>query len=216
MKCVLLALFVLIFAIPVMAPAAALAEPADCGDAIDNDGDGLTDYPDDPGCLDATDNDETDPPPPPTECSDGLDNDGDGATDFPEDPSCDSPDDIREGYACPSAYSDDTVQYWSCLGSAVTIRYNSDRDAFGGVYAIARRECAVDAEVILKQRRPGKDRALASVLTSRRGTWRVPMGGPVRGRFYALAVGRGFQVRSGAEVWCPGDRSVTIRVGGRG
>ncbi|MDF1563569.1 MAG: MopE-related protein [Deltaproteobacteria bacterium] len=33
-----------------------------CADGIDNDGDGLTDFPDDPGCLDAVDNDEQDPP----------------------------------------------------------------------------------------------------------------------------------------------------------
>ena len=32
-----------------------------CSDGIDNDDDGLVDYPDDPGCTDALDNDETDP-----------------------------------------------------------------------------------------------------------------------------------------------------------
>lgn len=38
-----------------------------CSDSADNDGDGLTDYPADPGCSGATDNDETNaPPPPPT------------------------------------------------------------------------------------------------------------------------------------------------------
>jgi hypothetical protein len=36
-----------------------------CSDGIDNDADGLTDYPDDPGCTGAGDNDETDSPPPP-------------------------------------------------------------------------------------------------------------------------------------------------------
>ena len=36
-----------------------------CSDGVDNDADGLTDYPSDRGCLDALDNDETDPPPPP-------------------------------------------------------------------------------------------------------------------------------------------------------
>jgi hypothetical protein len=33
--------------------------PAACGDGVDNDGDGLVDYPADPGCLSATDTDET-------------------------------------------------------------------------------------------------------------------------------------------------------------
>ena len=39
-----------------------------CSDAIDNDGDGQTDFPADPGCVDANDNDETDPPPPTQQC----------------------------------------------------------------------------------------------------------------------------------------------------
>ncbi|MGQ0536953.1 MAG: S8 family serine peptidase, partial [Methanobacteriota archaeon] len=37
--------------------------PAQCADALDNDGDGLVDYPNDPGCTSSTDNDETNPPP---------------------------------------------------------------------------------------------------------------------------------------------------------
>ena len=35
--------------------------PGQCSDGIDNDGDGLTDFPDDPGCQDAQDNDEYNP-----------------------------------------------------------------------------------------------------------------------------------------------------------
>jgi len=35
--------------------------PAQCSDSADNDADGEIDYPDDPGCTAATDNDETDP-----------------------------------------------------------------------------------------------------------------------------------------------------------
>ena len=38
---------------------------AQCSDGLDNDSDGKTDFPDDPGCSSAVDNDETDPPPPP-------------------------------------------------------------------------------------------------------------------------------------------------------
>jgi glutamine amidotransferase-like uncharacterized protein len=49
-----------------------------CNDGIDNDGDSLTDFPDDPGCDDSNDDDETDPLP---ACSDGIDNDGDGLID---------------------------------------------------------------------------------------------------------------------------------------
>jgi thermitase len=36
-----------------------------CSDGVDNDGDGLVDYPADPGCSSTTDNDETNAPPPP-------------------------------------------------------------------------------------------------------------------------------------------------------
>ncbi len=61
-----------------------------CSDGADNDGDGLTDFPADPGCVDAQDNNEQDAPPPPPapQCSDGLDNDGDTLIDWPNDPGC--------------------------------------------------------------------------------------------------------------------------------
>ena len=65
-----------------------------CADGLDNDGDGLIDFPADPGCASAGDNDETD-----VECSDGLDNDGDGDIDFPGDLECSSPNDTTEGGA---------------------------------------------------------------------------------------------------------------------
>jgi hypothetical protein len=57
-----------------------------CSDGADNDSDGWTDWPADPGCQDAADDDES--PANPHECNDGLDNDGDGWTDFPGDPGC--------------------------------------------------------------------------------------------------------------------------------
>jgi choice-of-anchor B domain-containing protein len=48
----------------------------ECSDGIDDDGDGLTDYPDDPACQDALSTRER------TRCQDGVDNDGDGQRDF--------------------------------------------------------------------------------------------------------------------------------------
>ena len=60
---------------------------AQCADGIDNDGDGLIDFPADPGCVDPADNDEVDPTPL-AQCADGIDNDGDGLIDFPADPGC--------------------------------------------------------------------------------------------------------------------------------
>jgi hypothetical protein len=67
---------------------------------VDNDGDTKIDFPDDPGCTSASDNNETDPPPP--ACSDGVDNDGDTRIDFPSDPGCTSANDTDESNAPPS------------------------------------------------------------------------------------------------------------------
>jgi hypothetical protein len=65
-----------------------------CRDGIDNDDDGFTDFPDDPGCesdLDPTEKDDSGF----LLCDDGIDNDDDGFTDFqtgPEgDPGCRDP-----------------------------------------------------------------------------------------------------------------------------
>jgi calcineurin-like phosphoesterase family protein len=68
-----------------------------CSDGLDNDSDGLTDHPADPGCAAGSDTDETDPlPPPAPACSDGLDNDSDGLIDHPADPGCASASDTDE------------------------------------------------------------------------------------------------------------------------
>ncbi len=60
---------------------AGTAELRLCADGIDNDGDGLSDYPADPGCADAN-QDFEDP-----QCDDGADNDGDALVDT-ADPDC--------------------------------------------------------------------------------------------------------------------------------
>ncbi|MCR9098052.1 MAG: hypothetical protein NXI30_27855 [bacterium] len=56
-----------------------------CADGVDNDGDGLFDYPDDPSCWGPEDDAEL------AACSDGVDNDGDGLVDYPDDPGCYAP-----------------------------------------------------------------------------------------------------------------------------
>ncbi|MBK9029818.1 MAG: hypothetical protein IPL61_00495 [Myxococcales bacterium] len=62
-----------------------------CSDGRDDDADGHTDFPNDPGCTDADDGDETDTCPAGPgcpECGDGIDNDGDGDIDYPNDIGC--------------------------------------------------------------------------------------------------------------------------------
>jgi len=68
-------------------------EPADgvlvgpcpaCANGVDDDGDGYTDFPNDPDCFESTDTDEG----PNNACSNGEDDDGDGKTDWPNDPGC--------------------------------------------------------------------------------------------------------------------------------
>ena len=63
-----------------------------CSNGIDDDGDGLVDYPQDPGCTSYDDESEKGT----TACDDGVDNDGDGLVDYPEDPGCASPSDPSE------------------------------------------------------------------------------------------------------------------------
>ena len=58
----------------------------DCADGLDEDGDGLVDFPDDPGCDDAFDNSEKSAA---LICDNGLDDDFDQLIDFPEDDGCD-------------------------------------------------------------------------------------------------------------------------------
>ncbi|HSK00377.1 MAG TPA: hypothetical protein VK932_04010 [Kofleriaceae bacterium] len=74
-------------------------QPADCNDGIDNNGDGKIDYPNDPGCIDISDNveDTVCPGPLCPACADGADNDGDGLIDYPADPGCISASSISEG-----------------------------------------------------------------------------------------------------------------------
>ena len=85
-----------------------------CSNGLDDDGDGLVDYPADPGCSGATDDDEYNPPAPTYACSNGLDDDGDGKVDYPADPGCSSATDNDEynppapTYACSNGLDDDS------------------------------------------------------------------------------------------------------------
>lgn len=77
-------------------------EEVACADDIDNDNDGKTDYPNDPGCSSDTDTSETDPSVPgKAACEDGIDNDSDGKIDYSTDPGCSSTSDTDENDSTP-------------------------------------------------------------------------------------------------------------------
>jgi hypothetical protein len=76
-----------------------------CGDGLDNDGDGLIDHPDDPGCDDSDDASESSPL---LVCDDGLDNDGDNLIDFPADSGCTDVLDLSEEMDCSDGLDNDS------------------------------------------------------------------------------------------------------------
>ena len=95
---------------PPVEPVVVVAPVAICADGQDNDGDGLIDYPADPGCSSVEDIDETDPP----QCSDGKDNDGDGLIDFPADKGCAAADDNDEVDPCKTPAPGEVISLKGC------------------------------------------------------------------------------------------------------
>lgn len=84
----------------------AVIDQPDCDDGLDDDGDGLTDYPADPGCTGPTDESEREAS---LACDNGLDDDGDGTIDL-GDPGCAAPGDTDERgprYECDNGLDDD-------------------------------------------------------------------------------------------------------------
>jgi len=79
-------------------------DESDCEDGIDNDGDGLTDHPDDPGCEGTSDSSEHSPL---LVCDDGDDNDGDSLIDYPNDPGCFDPTSGIEDPGCQDGVDND-------------------------------------------------------------------------------------------------------------
>ncbi|MEZ4332714.1 MAG: trypsin-like serine protease [Myxococcota bacterium] len=85
----------------------AVIDRPDCSDGLDDDGDGLADHPDDPGCASPTDASERSPL---FVCDNELDDDGDGLADAPRDPGCANPADASERGAaqqCDNGLDDD-------------------------------------------------------------------------------------------------------------
>jgi hypothetical protein len=82
-----------------------------CSDGLDDDGDGLADWPEDPGCYGPDDPFETNAIVP---CDDGFDSDGDGLVDWPDDPGCQLLISLMEDPACDDGVDndDDTFIDW--------------------------------------------------------------------------------------------------------
>jgi alpha-tubulin suppressor-like RCC1 family protein len=79
----------------------ALGMLAQCVDGVDNDGDELTDFPEDGGCMTPDDLSEV------PDCSDGIDNDADDLIDFPQDPGCYTAAQGVENFACDDGVDND-------------------------------------------------------------------------------------------------------------
>jgi hypothetical protein len=93
-----------------------------CANGMDDDGDGLSDFPADPGCDSAADEDETSALLP---CDDGIDNDGDGLVDFGADPGCGHPRWAIEDPECDDGIDNDgdgLVDYPADPGCAAASR----------------------------------------------------------------------------------------------
>ena len=71
-----------------------------CSDGVDNDGDGLIDFPADPGCESSMSNESP-------RCNNGIDDDGDGLIDFPDDPGCASASSFTESPQCNDGFDND-------------------------------------------------------------------------------------------------------------
>jgi hypothetical protein len=78
--------------------------PNACENGLDDDGDLLVDFPNDPGCSTSCDRSERSLS---LACDDGLDNDGDGLFDFPQDPGCASPSSSSESPQCDDGVDND-------------------------------------------------------------------------------------------------------------
>ena len=179
-----------------------------CDDNDDNDSDGETDFPDDPGCSSADDDSEspnpTTPPPTDTQCNDGIDNDGDRDVDYPNDEGCVGLTDDTENSDGP----DNVVRRYQTL---LTIGFGDRRNVFRGQALSQHPRCMRNREVRLKHVDPGPNTFVGSDLTDRQGDWRVQLGSP-NGRYYAVATRKSFTAGNGDLVVCLRDRSRTIKV----
>jgi hypothetical protein len=122
----------------------------ECSDAADNDGDGFSDYPFDPGCADANDGSEKDDTGTYL-CDDGADNDGDTLVDYPADPSCFGPGSVAEHSACQDGEdndSDGTIDFDGGLSALGYVKTAPDRECSHG-WQDSEKYCGLGAELAL-------------------------------------------------------------------
>lgn len=101
---------------------------AACKDGIDNDGDGLIDYGQDPGCVGGPSWPNENP-----ECQDGIDNDGDSFIDFIDTNGNWIPD--------PGSNSDPECRFHADLSETVDCSDSLDNDGDGAVDSLADTDC---------------------------------------------------------------------------
>lgn len=174
----------------------------ECRDTEDNDEDGWTDYPDDPGC-DSGDDESEGPNP---QCSDGLDNDGDGFIDFDppapsHDPSCTDLRDPSEG------------RVRVVLTTFTSFRHD---DPFRGRIDAATRRCTENRMIRVRSKRPGSDPLVAADVTDGTGKFVARHARNLhqqRQSFYAQAVKSGY-FTADFEVYirCAGEKSPSLVV----
>jgi RTX calcium-binding nonapeptide repeat (4 copies) len=177
-------------------------EPAaECDNGVDDDGDGLADHPEDPGCAHPADptEDRTDDP----NCNDGIDNDGDGSVDYPED-----------FYGCFSLEDETELdQCVFCPDPSVTIEHRPRRSAFTGeVLDFERPRCATGRRVVLKKYTDGRFRAIARDRTNKRGVWSIAGFTNPTGRFVAQATRKHYVISGGEPVTCEPLRSRVLHI----
>ena len=104
-------------------PGSRTCGPALCGDGVDNDGDGKTDYPFDPGCDSVADDTEANPATPPV-CADSMDNDTDTMTDWPADYGCSAASGTTEAFCTTETNPTSLITSATTMGTTVGMTSN--------------------------------------------------------------------------------------------
>lgn len=95
--------------------------------------------------------------------------------------------------------------------SEVTIRHNDAKEQFQGRVLSDRRSCIRNREVVVVERKPGRNTVVGADQTNDVGFWKVEKRNP-NGRFFARVLRRARGSGDHLHV-CRADRSETIRVG---